>query len=422
MEDKLLTLMFQPERWERALNIGLDKDISMADLRKLNEPDTRIQLYRQIKGNLYNIIPPHAQLIPKDKPGEYRTVYINENVDRILLSIANEILFETCPDMVHPACKSYQTGIGCGKIVQECSRKIAKANGKVIGWKADLSKYFDSVPIEFIDLVFDEVEKRNGKSVVINMLRRYYHQNICFDTNGNVQQKYMSLMQGCAVASFLADALLYEMDKRMTSLDEFYVRYSDDTLYIGRNYSAAMEIMCNELSKRGLKLNPKKVEYLDSNHWFKFLGFSIRGADISISKGRLDTFQKEIEGRTIKRRNVTLRKATKDVVKYLYVGDGTYSWATSVLPIVTNEHDINELNKFVLDCLKGVATNHRKVGGLGYQKEGKYGVVIRGKGSNVKENRHKVSDKIPGYLSIGMMRKAILTSKETFETLVRCEL
>lgn len=232
MKDKLLTLMFQPERWERALNIGLDKDISMADLRKLNEPDTRIQLYRQIKGNLYNIIPPHAQLIPKDKPGEYRTVYINENVDRILLSIANEILFETCPDMVHPACKSYQTGIGCGKIVQECSRKIAKANGKVIGWKADLSKYFDSVPIEFIDLVFDEVEKRNGKSVVINMLRRYYHQNICFDTDGNVQQKYMSLMQGCAVASFLADALLYEMDKRMTSLDEFYVRYSDDTLYI----------------------------------------------------------------------------------------------------------------------------------------------------------------------------------------------
>lgn len=420
MEDILLKKVFEADRWQRGIEIGLGKRIDKAELRKLCEPDTRIQLYRAIKNGTYKIFPPHAQLIPKDKPGEYRTVYINENIDRVFLSIVNDLLFETCADMVHPACKSYQHGIGCGKVVQECARRIANANGAVIGWKADLTKYFDSVPIEFIDKTFDEVEKRTGKSAVIDVLRSYYHQNICFDVNGDVEEKYMSLMQGCAVASFLADAVLSDLDARMSALGGFYVRYSDDTLYIGRNYSQAMETMRKELGNRGLTLNPNKVEYLDANHWFKFLGFSIKGADISISKGRLKSFQKEIESRTIKKRNATLRTATTSVMKYLYIGDGTYSWATSVLPIITNEHDINELNKFVLDCLRGVARNRRKIGGLGYEKQRQNGVITRGLGRNVAANRAKSDPEICGYLSIDMMRKALLTSREAYETLVRC--
>ena len=46
-------------------------------------------------------------------------------------------------DWIHPQCKSYQKGIGCGKVVQELSHHIAKYDK---GFKADLSKYFDSVP------------------------------------------------------------------------------------------------------------------------------------------------------------------------------------------------------------------------------------------------------------------------------------
>lgn len=422
MRDMLLEKLFEIDRWERAIEKGVCKGIGKADLRQLTTSSVRVAMYMAIKNGKYTVVPPHAQLIPKDKPGEFRTVYINENADRVLLSLINDLLFEVCADMVHTQCKSYQTGIGCGKVVQTCSRMIAKANGNTIGWKSDLSKYFDTVPITVIERTFDLIEERTGSSAVIDLLRRYYRQNLCFDVEGNLTEKYMSLMQGCAVAAFLADVVLYQLDEVMSSLNGFYVRYSDDCLYVGEDYERAMEIMHSMLAQYELTLNPKKVEYLDGNHWFKFLGFSIRGAEISVSKGRLESFAKEIQKRTIKNCKTTYGNALRSVQRYMYYGDGKYSWATGILPIINNEHDIDEMNKYVLDCLRAVKRNRRKIGGLGYQCEGKEGVVCRGTGRHVSANRANTELTLEGYHSIREMRNALLCSRAVYDTIVRTEI
>ena len=177
--------------------------------------------------------------------------------------------------MIHPSCKSYQSGIGCGKVVKEASRHISKAcDGEVMGWKSDLSKYFDSVPLRYIDDMFDEVEACHGKSALVDVLRKYYHSDIYFDEHNRLCSKYQSLKQGCAVASWLANVLLYHIDSELSELDGYYVRYSDDMLFIGPDYEKAMDVLVNRLSAMDMKLNPKKVEYLSPNRWFKFLGFS----------------------------------------------------------------------------------------------------------------------------------------------------
>ena len=168
-----------------------------------------------------------------------------------------------------------------------------------------------------------------------------------------------------------------------------------------------------------MKLNPKKVEYLTMDKWFKFLGFSIKGSMISFSPNRLKTFQKEIESRTIRKRGITLKKAVDSVNRYLYKGNGEYSWATQTLPVCNVRVDINELNKFVMDCLRAVETGKHKVGGLGYVKDKPDGCVVRGIGRNVKANRNKSKSKeIEGYLTIGCMQNAILTRRAAYNTLV----
>ncbi len=415
-EDKILGLFFQIERWEKAIEKGVGKDINKAQLIKLCDEKTRLAIYQAMKNGTYKIAPPHTAKIPKDVPGEFRTVYINEPIDRVVLSIANDLLFEICPNMVHPACKSYQTGIGCGKVVQAASRKISSAKG-ILGFKADLSKYFDSVPLPYIDNAFDKVEAQHGKSALVDVLRDYYHTDYYFDEHNTLQQLYQSLKQGCAVASWLADVVLYDLDDKLTKLDNFYVRYSDDILFIGPKYEQGMKILSEHLEAMSMKLNPKKVEYLDCNHWFKFLGFSIKGKDISISKTRLKTFQKEIEKRTIKDRTQSLKKAINRVNRYLYKGDGEHSWATGILPICNVRRDINELNKFVMDCLRAVQTKKRRVGGLGFVKTQKEGCISRGTGRNVTANRQKMPQ-IEGYMTIGCMQNALLTSRSVYKTLV----
>lgn len=416
--DKLLEMCFDLERWQYAIDKGIGKDIRRDQLYQLAKPEVRAAMYLAIKEGRYKISPPHTAQIPKDTPGEFRTVYVNEPIDRVFLSIANDLLFETCPEMVHPRCKSYQKGIGCGKVVQEISRKIMATSGDIIGWKSDFSKYFDTVPIRLIDRVFYQIEEKVGKSAVITVLRDYYHTDLYFDENNTLQSKYQSLKQGCAVAAFLADAVLYDLDERMSSLGGDYTRYSDDSLYIGEDYEKAMAIMKEELEDKGMSLNPKKVEYITKDKWFKFLGFSIKGSDISLSSSRIKTFQKEIEARTIKDRRVSLKKAVNAVNNYLYKGNGEFSWATQILSICNVREDINTLNAFVMDCLRAVSTGKRRIGGLGYVRDQKVGCIVRGRGKNVTANRQKTDKQIDGYLTLGCMQNAMITRRAAYNTLV----
>jgi hypothetical protein len=171
------------------------------------------------------------------------------------------------------------------------------------------------------------------------------------------------------------------------------------------------------MSEMEMKLNPKKVEYLTSDKWFKFLGFSIKGKMISLSSSRIKTFQKEIEKRTIKAKGISISKAIGKVNRYLYKGNGKHSWATGILPVVNVKKDIDELNKFVMDCIRSVNTGKKKVGGLGYSRDNPDGCITRGRGRNVKANRLKGGD-IDGYLSIGCMAKAIQARREVYNTLV----
>ena len=417
-EDKILSMFFEPERWKYAIAKGIDKkDMRKDQMYQLTKPEVRVEIYRRIRDGKYKIAPPHTAKIPKDN-GDFRTVYVNEPVDRVVLSIANDLLFELMPEMTHPRCTSYQKGLGCGRVVQEVSRKICATEGEIQGWKSDLSKYFDSVPIEYVDWAFDKVEEKYGKSALIDVIRDYYHTDLYFNEDNELGEKYQSLKQGCSVAAWLADVILYHIDDKLASLDGYYVRYSDDMLFVGKDYPRAMEILETELMKMQMKLNPKKVEYLDAQHWFKFLGFSIKGHSISLSSTRIKTFQKEIESRTIKKRDISMTKAVNSVNRYLYKGCGQFSWATQVLPIVNVRKDIDTLNTFVMDCIRAVKTGKGKVGGLGYVKTQIDGCIARGRGKNVRANREKTESEIKGYFTIGCMQNAMKTRKAAYNTLV----
>lgn len=418
MSDPILQMFFDINRWEKAIEKGVLKDIRKDQLILLANENTRLAIADAMLKGKYEISPPHTAQISKEN-GEYRTVYVNEPIDRVILSIANDLLFELTPEMIHESCKSYQVGIGCGKVVTEVSNKLVNTpkNG-YLGWKSDLSKYFDSVPIQYIDEAFDKVEAKYGHSVLIDVLRKYYHCGLYFDENNNLQSHYQSLIQGCAVASWLADVLLYDLDEELSQMDGFYTRYSDDMLFIGKEYGKAMSILQGRLEEKTMKLNPKKVEYLTMDEWFKFLGFSIKGDRISLSSSRIKTFQKEIEARTIRNPNTTLAKAINSVNRYLYKGNGEFSWATQILPVCNVRKDLDVLNNFVMDCLRAVQTGKRKVGGLGYVKTKSDGCIVRGQGRNVKANRAKTDSNISGYLTIGCMQNAILTRRAVYNTLV----
>ena len=418
MNDILLEKFFETNRWSTAINSADNKDIDKSLLRKLTDPRERVRIYHMIKNDEYIIAPPHEAQIPKDD-GTFRTVYVNENIDRITLSIINDMLFELCSDMIHERCKSYQKHIGCGKIVQHISKIIQDTNEENIGVKVDLSKYFDSVPIEFIDDIFNKIEDKFGKSKILDILKNYYHDDTVLDINKNLISKYSSLRQGCAVAAFLADSVLYDIDDTISNkYNVYYVRYSDDILIIGKDWEKAYNKLSEMLKSKSLTLNPKKVEKLYKHQWFRFLGFTLKNDMISLSKGRIKTFQKEIEKRTVNKPDPNLNTVINRVHRYLYKGNGEYSWATSVLPILNNQHDLDTLNNYVMDAIRAAVTKKTNIGGLGINTDQTAYIILRGKGKNTKANKEKIPV-LPGYTTLRCMQNAMRTCKEVYETLIR---
>lgn len=411
--DKLLDAFFEPDRWTKAIQVAVDKNMPHDKLEIMCGKRFREGLAIMLKNNLYDIERPHQQAIPKDDGGT-RIVYINEYRDRVILSIINDMLFEFCESLISERSKAYQTNLSCGKVVREVVSRIADCKLETIGIKADLSKYFDSVPLRFIEDVFDKVETICGKSCIIELLRRYYRNNKCLDIHKNEIEHYQSLKQGCAVASFLANAILYDMDEEIKKLNVYYVRYSDDILIIGNEWEKGRVILEQRLKEKELVLNPKKVEVLTVSKFFKFLGFMIRGTEISISAKRLKNFQKAILH--ICKTSKSLKQAIRRVNAFLYKGQ--YCWAKCVLAYMTNVRDIQTMNIYVMDCLRSVITQRWDLGGLGVELTKKDGVVTRGTGANVKSNRERTPKVLDGYLSLYAAKKA-LGNRDMFDNLVR---
>lgn len=201
-------------------------------------------------------------------------------------------------------------------------------------------------------------------------------------------------------------------------MDICYVRYSDDILLIGDEWRLGQAYLSEMLSEKGLILNPKKVEILYKDKWFKFLGFNIKGDMISLSKRRVKTFQKEIEKRTIRTKSRSEKQLVDNVNRYLYKGYNGYSWATSVLPVINVEKDIDTLNEFVMDCIRASIRNKKKIGGIGSVNDRMDYTIVRGVGRNVASNLTKTTKELEGYYTIRCMRNALLTSREAYNTLV----
>lgn len=427
MEDLLFKKLFLERwRWDNAIKKGLEKGIDRYELHEMSTIDWQKQFGVQLLNRTYNPAPPHMAEIPKDEPGKFRTVVINENKDRVINSMFNDLYIDVFKrDMIHPHCTSYLPGVGTGKIVTWISKLLVntkpfKGN---LGWKADLTKYFDSVPLWAIDDIFRKMEMLGGKSCIIDASRRAYHDNLCFDLKGNLVERYQSLKQGCAVASFLADALLYDMDAKLTEMAELvggcYYRYSDDCLYIGRNYEEAMRYMQYKLNSFELTLNPKKVEYIQPGKWFKFLGWLLKDDKRTPSSKRTKNIQKELYNRTMGAK-ASPQKALNAVNRYFYKGD--YCLAKTVLGTMNVEEDIEAINSYAMDCIRCCMIKrykHKDIGGLGVELNKSAGTITRGKGDAIKTAMERTPKEIPGYYTLVCMRKNLLTDRAAFETVAR---
>ena len=355
-KDKKIKMFMDINIIKEAIQHSLDKHIDKGILKQMCTPEGRIWLSDTILRGEYRVAPPHIELQPKDN-GEFRKVYANNDLDRFVLGVINTVYNKLYGHLIDKNCVSYQKGIGVHNIIERIKKEFLSYGYDINGYKVDLSKYFDSVSKE---VVFEALEELNTGSPLDEVLYEYYSQDIVFDENENLIEHYKSLAQGCAFGCFLANYVLRDIDKTIGDMDVIYCRYSDDILMVGRDADKALETLEEMLSTKGLSLNPKKVEKIDGNHPFTFLGFKIDGQKVTLSDKSLKKFKKEIQKRTKYKKGRTLRSATKEINRYLYTAyiknPTEFGWAEYFFKIINVEEDIIMMDNYIKDHLKHTVT------------------------------------------------------------------
>ena len=86
--------------------------------------------------------------------------------------------------------------------------------------------------------------------------------------------------------------------------------------------------------------------------------------------------------------------------------------------MINNEHDIKMIDEFIIDCIRACGTKRLKIGGLGYDKTGKDGVIIRGRGRNVSANRKKIHT-VENYVTLSYMQVLFNTNRNVYDAYVQ---
>lgn len=356
--DKKMEMLCDKEIWSNAIQHGLDKHIDKSLLSTLTNPIGRLTIIEAIEQGRYKIEPPVVQQIPKPN-GKIREVFCNSQMDRVVLSVINEIYYKLYSKYIHPNCVSYQKNTGVPKIIKSLVKEL-DATGK--GYKADLSKYFDNVNRETVNALLDSL---STGSPVDRVVWNYYNDDHIV-LNGVKTERYKSLCQGCSIGTLLANLCLKDIDEEISKLDVVYYRYSDDLLFIGKDAEKALEILKQMLIPKGLSLNRDKVQAIDITTEFTFLGAKIKGKEVDISDESVERFKKKIKAITKMRKGMkvksrsTQRKAVKETNYYIREAFAkspkNFGWEQYFYSLVNTDKTIKVLDEFVKDHIKYMYT------------------------------------------------------------------
>lgn len=337
-------LMFEDYWWVEAIHKCYDKEFGVNYLTWLCSSQNRMKVMRAIVNCEFDFGIPRIGKIPKDTGG-FREVYILEKDKRFIGNVLSQIYNWKYSHLISNNCESYQKGKSTSRTVKEL-----KCLGKQ-GVKVDISKYFDSVSIEALNNALDLLD---SDSPIDYIVRKFYNTNLV-EINGEIVEKYKGICQGSPLSGFLSNIILREVDNKVSSMCEEYHRYSDDILALGCNPQEVLNVLEVELNKLGLSLNQNKVEILDGETEYTFLGYGIKGKDILISKKSFDKKKKQIK--KICSGKGSLKFKILKINKLFYLGKDLYTnWTYPKFKTITDLERLRELDEYCKDCLRWSVT------------------------------------------------------------------
>ena len=314
---------------------------------------------------------PRKSVISKMTSGKKRVVYTYPKAENTVLKLLTWLLLRRCDGLFEDNLYSFRPGRAAKDAVLRL-RRLPGMDG-LYAYKADVSNYFNSIPVEKLLPMLAEALGEDGR--LYGFLSALLGEERALSGRETVREQ-KGIMAGTPLSAFYANLYLRELDRHFARRGVPYARYSDDIILFAPDRAGA-EALAGEvrtiLTEHGLGLNPAKEELFDPAEGWTFLGFRCRGDAVDIAPASLE----KIKGKMRRKSRALMRwrqrggyGGEKAAAAFIRVfnrkllespPDNDLSWSRWFFPLLTTADSLRVIDRYAQDCLRWlVSGKHTK--------------------------------------------------------------
>lgn len=260
-----------------------------------------------------------------------------------------------------------------GRTAKDAVLSLTRTPGvrEMHAYKADVSNYFNSVPVPELVQALETVLADDPP--LLAFLTALLTEPRALEGDGVVTGQ-KGIMAGTPLSAFYANLYLRELDAAFRERGIPYARYSDDIITLAPS-AGALETQAGMirafLDKKGLALNPEKEERFTPDDGWVFLGFRFQAGKLDISpvsaaklKGKMRRKTRAL-ARWQKRNDLDGEKAAKAFIRIFNrklfdpAPGSELTWTLWFFPVINTDESLHALDLYAQDCIRFLASGTR---------------------------------------------------------------
>lgn len=313
---------------------------------------------------------PQKKRIAKSDTSKKRIVYSLPDDEAIVLKLLTWLIIRKYDSYFSDNLYSFRPAYGAKDALKKLTKNPEISN--FYSYKLDVSNYFNSIDIE---LLLPALKKLfSDDEPLYKFIESQLSDPRAID-NGSIVTEQKGVMAGMPYAGFLANIFLTPLDREFeNNPDVLYCRYSDDIIIFAKEKQTldAAKVRLQELLHKfhlGVNSN-KEVETSPQQPW-TFLGFECNGRQIDVSRISIQKLKAKMrrKARALEKWRRVKGKdgwmAAKAFIKHfnrkLYTSEcsSEVNWSWWYFPLITTDQSLKEIDAYMQDCVRYVATGKR---------------------------------------------------------------